>query len=245
MSKMAHWHFVAAESYRPRVVQMGEAPQRVFNVGAPGLDHLHRTQLRPREELEQVLGMSLGKPLLLVTYHPVTLGEVHPEVVMAELLAALREVGDAHVVFTYPNADTGGRVLRQAIESFVHNYPERMRCYASLGQLRYLSLMSYADVIVGNSSSGLTEAPALKRATVNVGDRQKGRLKASSVIDATEQRVDIAAAIHRALSSEFQAALPQTKSLYGCGDASAAIVRQLKAPLPEIQKPFFDIFHGH
>lgn len=245
ISKMAHWHFVAAEPYRQRVVQLGEDPQRVFNVGAPGLDHLKRTPLLSRDELEQSLGMRLGQPLLLVTYHPVTLGERTPEASMEELLAALRDIDDACVVFTYPNADTGGRALRQAIDRFVGDHPLRMRGYASLGQLRYLSLMRQADAIVGNSSSGLTEAPALKKATVNIGDRQKGRLKASSVIDVPEIREEICAAIRRALSPEFREQLPQTRSLYGFGDASAAMVRQLKATLPAIQKPFFDIAHGY
>jgi len=245
ISKMAHWHFVAAEPYRQRVVQLGEDPQRVFNVGAPGLDHLKRTPLLSRDELEQSLGMRLGQPLLLVTYHPVTLGERTPEASMEELLAALRDIDDACVVFTYPNADTGGRALRQAIDRFVGDHPLRMRGYASLGQLRYLSLMRQADAIVGNSSSGLTEAPALKKATVNIGDRQKGRLKASSVIDVPEIREEICAAIRRALSPEFREQLPQTRSLYGFGDASAAMVRQLKATLPTIQKPFFDIAHGY
>ena len=245
ISKMAHWHFVAAEPYRQRVVQLGEAPQRVFNVGGPGLDHLRRTQLLSRKELEQSLGMRLLEPLLLVTYHPVTLGKDAPETAMEELLAALREFNDACIVFTYPNADSGGRALRQMIERFVADYPQRMRGYVSLGQLRYLSLMRHANAIVGNSSSGLIEAPALKKATVNVGDRQKGRLKASSVIDAPERRAEIAGAIRLALSAEFRASLPQTRSHYGFGNASAAIVRQLKADLPEIQKPFFDISHGY
>ena len=245
ISKMAHWHFVAAEPYRQRVVQLGEDPQRVFNVGAPGLDHLKRTPLLSRDELEQSLGMRLGQPLLLVTYHPVTLGDRTPEASMEELLAALRDIDDACVVFTYPNADTGGRALRQAIDRFVGDHPLRMRGYASLGQLRYLSLIRQADAIVGNSSSGLTEAPALKKATVNIGDRQKGRLKASSVIDVPEIREEICAAIRRALSPEFREQLPQTRSLYGFGDTSAAMVRQLKATLPAIQKPFFDIAHGY
>lgn len=245
ITKMAHWHFVAAEPYRQRVVQLGEDPQRVFNVGAPGLDHLKRTPLLSRDELEKSMGMRLGQPLLLVTYHPVTLGERTPEASMEELLAALRDIDDACVVFTYPNADTGGRALRQAIDRFVGDHPLRMRGCASLGQLRYLSLMRQADAIVGNSSSGLTEAPALKKATVNIGDRQKGRLKASSVIDVPEIREEICAAVRRALSPEFREQLPQTRSLYGFGDASAATVRQLKATLPAIQKTFFDIAHGY
>jgi UDP-N-acetylglucosamine 2-epimerase (non-hydrolysing)/GDP/UDP-N,N'-diacetylbacillosamine 2-epimerase (hydrolysing) len=227
------------------VVQLGEDPQRVFNVGAPGLDHLQRTPLLSRDELEESLGMRLCQPLLLVTYHPVTLGKRTPEAAIEELLAALRELGDACVVFTYPNADTGGRALRHAIDRFVGDHLQCMRGYASLGQLRYLSLMRQADVIIGNSSSGLTEAPALKKATVNIGDRQNGRLKASSVIDVPEKREEICAAIRRALSPGFRKQLPQTRSLYGCGDASADMVRQLKATLPAIQKSFFDIAHGY
>lgn len=245
ITKMAHWHFVAAEPYRQRVVQLGEAPQRVFNVGAPGLDHLQRTQLLSRNELERSLDMQLQAPLLLVTYHPVTLGSQPPETAMEELLAALREFNDASIVFTYPNADTGGRALRQIIERFVADNPQRMRGYVSLGQQRYLSLLGLADVVIGNSSSGIIEAPALRTATVNIGDRQKGRLKASSIIDAAEQREQIVVAIRTALSSEFRARLTQTKSHYGVGNASASMVRQLKAALPEIQKPFFDIPHGY
>lgn len=245
ISKMAHWHFVAAEPYRQRVVQLGEAPRRVFNVGAPGLDHLQRTQLLSRKELEHSLAMQLQAPLLLVTYHPVTLGVQTPEAAMEELLAALREFSDASIVFTYPNADAGGRALRQIIERFVADYPQRMRGYVSLGQQRYLSLLRQADAVIGNSSSGIIEAPAFRTATVNIGDRQKGRLKASSIIDATEQRAEIVAAIRTALSSEFRAKLPQTQSHYGVGNASAAVVRQLKAELPEIQKPFFDIPHDY
>jgi UDP-hydrolysing UDP-N-acetyl-D-glucosamine 2-epimerase len=245
ISKMAHWHFTAAEPYRQRLVQLGEDPQRVFNVGAPGLDHLQRTSMLARDDLEQSLGMRLSKPLLLVTYHPVTLGELTPEAAMEELLASLQDFGNSCVVFTYPNADTGGRALRQAIDRFVGDHPQRMRAFASLGQLRYLSLMRQADAIIGNSSSGLIEAPALKKATVNIGDRQKGRLKASSVIDVSEERDEISIAIRRALSPEFREKLPHTRSLYGLGDASAAMLRQLKATLPTIQKPFFDIAHGY
>ncbi|QOD82921.1 UDP-N-acetylglucosamine 2-epimerase [Chromobacterium haemolyticum] len=245
ISKMAHLHFVAAEPYRQRVIQLGEAPQRVFNVGAPGLDHLKRSKLLTRPELEQKLDMSLLAPLILVTYHPVTLGERSPEAAMGELLTALREFEEATIVFTYPNADTGGRALRQAVEHFVAERPARTRGFVSLGQLCYLSLMQQADVIVGNSSSGLTEAPALRKATVNIGDRQKGRLKASSIIDVTEQHTQIAAAIRHSLSTGFQTQLLQTQSLYGCGDASSAILQQLKSALPDIQKPFFDIAHDY
>lgn len=245
ITKMAQWHFVAAEPYRRRVVQMGEAPERVFNVGAPGLDHLTRTPWMSRQDLERELGMPLGTPLFLATYHPETLAGTSPEAAMGELLAALGRFPQATVVFTYPNADTGGRILIRMIDEFAARNRPRAGAFVSLGQRRYLSLMREADVIVGNSSSGLTEAPALHRATVNVGGRQDGRLKASSVIDCRSDAASIAEAIGRALSAEFRAALPGTTSLYGAGNAAAAIVARLRGELPRVQKPFFDIDHAH
>jgi UDP-N-acetylglucosamine 2-epimerase (non-hydrolysing)/GDP/UDP-N,N'-diacetylbacillosamine 2-epimerase (hydrolysing) len=245
ITKMAQWHFVAAEAYRKRVVQMGEAPETVFNFGAPGLDHLPRLAWLSRAELEKALEMRLGSPLLLVTYHPVTLAGVSPEAAMGELTAALDQFADATIVFTYPNADTGGRVLIRCIDDFVARNPRRAKAFVCLGQQRYLSLMREADVIVGNSSSGLTEAPALRKPAVNVGSRQKGRLKATSVVDCAEERGDIVRAIRVALSPEFRKALPETVSLYGAGNASDAIVARLKADLPAVRKSFFDIAHAH
>lgn len=245
ITKMAQWHFVAAEPYRKRVVQMGEAPERVFNVGAPGLDHLSRLQWMARPELEQALAMPLGTPLLLATYHPETLAGTPPEAAMRELLAALGDFPEATIVFTYPNADTGGRALIRLIDEFAAAHRPRAGAFVSLGQRRYLSLMREADAIVGNSSSGITEAPALGKATVNVGGRQDGRLKASSVIDCAGDARSISAAIARALSPDFRATLAGTRSLYGAGNASAAIVARLKAELPRVSKPFFDIDHAH
>lgn len=245
ITKMAQWHFVAAEPYRKRVVQMGEAPERVFDVGAPGLDHLSRMNWMSRGELERELAMPLGTPLFLATYHPETLTGTSPEEAMRELLAALSQFPEATIVFTYPNADTGGRILIRMIDEYAAAHRPRAGAFVSLGQRRYLSLMREADVIVGNSSSGITEAPALRRATVNVGGRQDGRLKAGSVIDCAADAGSIAAAIRRALSAEFREGLARTVSLYGAGNASAAIVARLKSDLPRVQKPFFDIDHAH
>lgn len=244
ITKMAQWHFVAAEPYRKRVIQMGEAPERVFNVGAPGLDHLANLQWLDRSELEAALDIALGVPLFLVTYHPVTLSSVSPAAAMEELLAALDQFPDATVVFTYPNADTGARALIDCIDTWVGRHAKRARAIVSLGQQRYLSLMREADVVIGNSSSGLSEAPALKKATVNLGDRQKGRLKASSVIDAAETEVDISAAINKALAEEFRCTLADTISLYGYGNVSTKIKGLLKTARPSVQKSFFDIDHG-
>lgn len=245
ISKMAQWHFVAAEPYRKRVVQMGESPDRVFNYGAPGLDQFSTLDWLERQDLEAALGIQMGTPLFLVTYHPVTLASGNPEAPMAELLSALEAFPEATVIFTYPNADTGGRVLIECIDRFVAQHPKTSRAFVSLGQQRYLSLMREADVIVGNSSSGLTEAPALKKATVNIGDRQKGRLKAMSVIDAAEDCQDIIRAIQLAISDEFRRNLPNIVSLYGQGNVSQKIKTTLKTVLLEVRKPFFDIEHGN
>ncbi|WP_116520444.1 UDP-N-acetylglucosamine 2-epimerase [Achromobacter insuavis] len=245
ITKMAQWHFTAAEPYRRRVVQLGEAPDRVFNVGAPGLDILATAKWMGWDELATSLDMELGKPLFVVTYHPVTLESRSPRDAMMQLLGALEAFPQATIVFTYPNADTGGRVLIDCIDQFVARNRSRAKAFVSLGQLRYLSLMREANVVIGNSSSGLTEAPAMKRATVNIGNRQNGRLKASSVIDATDDQASIIAAIEQALSAEFVSRLPATHSLYGQGDAAAAIVSILRSATLSVQKAFFDIAHEY
>ena len=245
ITKMAQWHFVAAEPYRKRVVQLGESPDRVSNFGAPGLDHLQHLNWMDRIALEKALAILLDSPTLLITYHPATLGQREPVAAMNELLAALDEFPDATVIFTYPNADTGARALIERIDQWVATNKHRAKAFVSLGQHRYLSLMREADVIIGNSSSGLTEAPALKKATVNIGDRQNGRLKASSIIDALEEKNLIVAAINEALSEEFRAGLPSTKSLYGSGDVSHRIKDTLKTAALQTQKAFFDIEHAH
>ncbi len=244
ITKMAQWHFVAAEPYRKRVIQMGEAPERVFNVGAPGLDHLANLDWLDGPQLESALDLSLGTPLFLVTYHPVTLDKESPVLAMEQLLAALDEFPAATVVLTYPNADTGGRALIGCIDAWVARHADRAKAFVSLGQRRYLSLMRAVDAVIGNSSSGLVEAPALKKATVNLGDRQKGRLKAASVIDAAERRPDISAAIRMALSDEFRNILPTTVSLYGSGNVGFKIKDRLKSVDPAVRKNFFDLDHG-
>lgn len=241
ITKFAQWHFVAAEPYRQRVIQLGESPDRVFNFGSPGLDHLQYMNWLNRPALEQSLDLELRSPLFLVTYHPVTLDKQSPSIPMRELLMALDSFPNATVILTYPNADTGGRILIEEIERWVSQNQHRAKAFVSLGQQRYLSLMGEADVIIGNSSSGLTEAPALKKATVNVGDRQKGRLKAKSVIDTPERSQDIVKGIYQALSKEFQSMLPSVESLYGKGNVSQQIKEKLKFVPLQTQKTFFDI----
>lgn len=245
ITKMAQWHFVAAEPYRKRVIQLGESPERVFNLGAPGLDHLQHLDWMSSDALEKSLGIQLNSPIFLVTYHPATLGQQEPVAAMNELLAALDEFSQATIIFTYPNADTGGRALIDRLEQWIVVNKHRAKAFVSLGQQRYLSMMREADVILGNSSSALTEAPALKKAVVNIGDRQCGRLKASSVIDAVENKDAIVAAIKEALSEDFRAGLPVTESLHGSGDVSRRIKNVLKSVEIETRKTFFDIKHEH
>ncbi|MCC7484468.1 MAG: UDP-N-acetylglucosamine 2-epimerase (hydrolyzing) [Burkholderiales bacterium] len=243
ITKLAHWHFVAAEPYRKRVVQMGEPPQRVFNCGAPALDGIARLERLTRGELETALGMRLGRPLVLATCHPETLARGDPLAAGRALIVALERMPHASVVFTYPNADTGGRALIEAIERFVARRGDAARAFASLGQVRYLNLMREADLVAGNSSSALVEAPALGTATVNIGERQHGRLKASSVIDAPAEPDAIGRAIQSALSPAFRERLPRTVSLYGEPGASARIKDLLKTVDIAARKAFFDIEH--
>lgn len=228
ITKMASLHFTAAEPYRLRVIQMGEAPERVWNVGGFGLDGVLQLDRMSREELEQSLGITLGLRNLMVTFHPETASGAEPAVQMAELLAALNET-DAQLVFTMPNADNEGRQIFEMIEDFVATHPGRACVHKSLGQRRYLSALAVVDGIVGNSSSGLIEAPAFGKGTVNIGARQDGRLRAASVIDCPAEREHIAAAIARLYESDFQAGLAGIVNPYGDGGASARTVAAIEA----------------
>jgi UDP-hydrolysing UDP-N-acetyl-D-glucosamine 2-epimerase len=241
ITKMAQWHFVAAETYRQRVIQMGEAPDRVFNVGTPGLDGIQETDWIPRQELEQELAISLGCPLFLITYHPATLSSGSPLDALQELLLALDAFPSATCVFTYANADPGGRAIIEEIERYVASRANHAVAVTSLGRRRYLSLMRESDVVIGNSSSGLIEAPALRKPAVNIGDRQKGRLKASSVLDAAERRGEIASAIAKALTPEFLQHVALAESPYGGGQAGPRIAATLAEVTLSCEKAFFDI----
>lgn len=242
LTKMSQLHFTAAESYRERVIQLGEQPARVFNVGAPGLDHISRLPLLSREELAEQLEMNLSSTVFLITFHPATLEAESPSHQVTNLLEALDEFPDATLIFTMANADADGRIINALIEAYVARRDGRAKMFAALGQLRYLNAIRHCDVVIGNSSSGLTEAPALKKATVNIGDRQKGRLKAASIIDCETSKDSIVEAINEALSPAFRQSLNEVDSLYGMGDASSAIKTVLKSfPLNElVQKRFFD-----
>ena len=244
ITKMSHLHFVAAEEYRKRVIQLGEHPDRVFLVGGLGIDNIKKLSLLDRPALESSLGFGLGSKNLLVTFHPVTLENATSARQMAELLAALETLEGTHLIFTMPNADTDGRVLLDMVEEFVADHANA-RAYTSLGQLRYLSCIRHVDGVVGNSSSGLAEAPSFRKGTINIGDRQRGRLKAESVIDCSPDRQSIAAALRRLYSPAFQAALKTVRNPYGEGGASEKIVQALRGYSLEaiLKKSFYDLAH--
>jgi GDP/UDP-N,N'-diacetylbacillosamine 2-epimerase (hydrolysing) len=242
ITKMSHLHFVAAEAYRRRVIQLGEQPERVFLVGGLGIDNIHRLKLLERAELEEALGFRLGARNLLVTFHPATLEGESSATAMRELLAALDQLRNTNLIFTMPNSDTEGRVLTAMVREFVAAHPNA-RAYESLGELRYLSCMKHVDGVVGNSSSALIEAPCLRKGAVNVGDRQRGRLRAGSVIDCGADRDSIAAAIARLYSPEFQASLGAVSNPYGSGHAAQKVVQILREYSLKglLKKVFYDI----
>jgi UDP-hydrolysing UDP-N-acetyl-D-glucosamine 2-epimerase len=241
LTKMSHLHFVAAEPYRQRVIQLGEAPERVWTVGAPGLDSIRLIPCPSRAELSESLGFDLTEPYFLVTYHPVTLDPAGGGAV--PLLAALAEFPGHRILFTGVNADPDNAPIREAIAAFAAARPGRVHAAVSLGQTRYLGALAHADAVIGNSSSGILEAPSLHVPTVNIGDRQRGRLRAASVIDASEDAVAIAAALRRALSGEFRAGLAAMQSPFGDGHASERMLEIIAShPLEGLlMKRFWDI----
>lgn len=243
ITKMSHFHFVGAEEYRRRVIQLGEQPEQVFNFGDVGLDNINRLKLLSRQELEESIGFSLGTLNFLVTYHPESLSHIDPVVSVRELFKALDAFPEAKIILTKPNADTGSRVILQMIDEYAASRADRVYACTSLGQVRYLSAMKYCDMVIGNSSSGIVEAPAFHKPTINIGNRQSGRLKASSIIDCAPTAMSIVGAIKRAMTSEFHEMTNNAVSLYGTGNTSARMKEVLKhSDLQSvIIKQFFDL----
>jgi GDP/UDP-N,N'-diacetylbacillosamine 2-epimerase (hydrolysing) len=240
ITKMSHIHFVAAPEYRERVVQLGENPSNVYLVGGLGLDNIERLELLEKRALEDSLGLKFNSRSLLITFHPVTLENATAEHQMIELLSALSNLQDTTLIFTLPNADTGGRILIKLIEDFVKHHPNAYS-YESLGQLKYLSCIKFVDGVIGNSSSGLTEVPSFKKGTINIGDRQLGRLKSVSVIDCTPTRIEIGKALTFLYSIEFQNILENAVNPYGISGASEKILEVIKSiELPGLLKKKFN-----
>ncbi|HZG87398.1 UDP-N-acetylglucosamine 2-epimerase [Paenibacillus sp.] len=243
VTKMAHLHFTSAEPYRRRVIQLGEHPSRVYNVGAPGLDYIRDAELMTRTELERELGMALDGRLFLVTYHPVTLAGADQTHALEQLLQALDHFPEARIVFTKSNSDTHGRVINERLERYAADRSERAKVFTNLGQRRYLSVLKAADAVIGNSSSGIIEAPFLKTPTVNIGERQSGRLRAPSVLDAADDANEIVRCLRTALDDDFRSRIERAESIFGDGTASRKMKEILKSAELEgiVFKRFYDL----
>jgi GDP/UDP-N,N'-diacetylbacillosamine 2-epimerase (hydrolysing) len=240
ITKMSHLHFVAAKEYRERIIQLGEQPNRVFLVGGLGVDAINKFILMDKISLEHDLNLKFRKRNLLITFHPVTLENATAESQIEELLKALEVLSEeTTLIFTMPNADTDGRVIFKKIEIFVQQHLNAY-FFKTLGQLRYLSCLKYLDGVIGNSSSGLSEVPSFKKGTINIGDRQSGRLEAASVINCRPDRKEIKNAINKLYSKEFQAKLIAVENPYGTGNASEAILKVIRGmPLEGLLKKHF------
>ncbi|MDN3679452.1 UDP-N-acetylglucosamine 2-epimerase [Vibrio tapetis subsp. quintayensis] len=241
ITKLSYLHGTSTEEYRQRVIQLGEAPDRVRNVGAIGLDHLKRAEFMEVEALAESLNFPLSQPFFLVTYHPVTLGEELPEASFQALLDALDEFPDHQVILTYPNADDGGRSIIPILERYARERPLRILAIPSLGQVRYLSAVKHATAVIGNSSSGIIEVPAFDVPTVNIGVRQKGRLAAKSVLHCAPNQQAISAAIGAAVSRNYKQTDEVVYNPYGQGDVSKQVIDMLKSLQFEPSKAFYDL----
>jgi GDP/UDP-N,N'-diacetylbacillosamine 2-epimerase (hydrolysing) len=243
ITKMSHLHFTATDEYKNRVIQLGEEPNRVFNVGGMGIENIKRLKLLSKDEFEESINFKLNKKNILVTFHPVTLENSTAKEQFQELLDAIDELKETNIIFTKANSDTDGRIINQMIDEYVTKNSHKSVGFASLGQLRYLSALQYIDAVVGNSSSGLLEAPSFKIATVNIGDRQKGRIKALSVIDCEPKKEEILKAFKEIYSKEFQEKLKNVENPYGESCPSKQIIEVLKnVNLANIlKKSFYDL----
>lgn len=243
ITKMSYLHLTSTEEYRKRVIQLGENPERVISVGSIGVENIRNKKLMSREALEQSIKFLLDKPYAVVTYHPVTLEEKSSEEQFQQLLMAIEEKKDMKYIFTKANADADGRIINHMIDEYVSAH-DNTTAFESLGAERYLSALKYAAMVIGNSSSGLLEAPSFGIPTINIGDRQKGRLKVESVIDCAPESVSILNAVNRAMSKEFASVAKATINPYGDGNTSGRIVMAIKNMMKQdidLKKKFFDV----
>ena len=243
ITKMSHLHFTEAEEYRKRVIQLGEHPERVFHVGALGVENIKRVPLMSKEDVECDLQFEVGDNTLLITYHPVTLSDLNPLDDIQALFYALDEHPELRVIFTMPNSDNGGQVIAEAIEQYALQHADRVRAYKSLGMRRYLSVMKYCAAVVGNSSSGIVEAPSFHIPTLNIGSRQDGRLAAKSVYNCETSKEAISAGLTQVLSPEFRAQATKATNPYEKEGTAQEIFDVISTyPLEEIiKKQFYDL----
>ena len=242
ITKFSHLHFTSTEAYRKRVIQLGEQPDRVFNVGAIGLDAIKKLKLLNKEEFENSTGFKLKKRNVLITYHPVTLEKEAPIQTFENILQALDELSETGLIFTHANSDKNGRVINKMITEYVEIHRDKALAFKSLGQLRYLSALQFVDFVIGNSSSGMTEVPAFCIPTINIGDRQKGRICSESVINSTNTLEDIKKSITFALYKQFRDKIKQQEMLYGNGTAAEKILKIIKEhSIIPLKKSFYNI----
>ena len=228
ITKMSHLHFTSTDYYKKRVIQLGEHPSRVFNFGAPGLDNIKMFQLKKSNEIYKTLNLEENDKFFLITFHPVTLEYDKTKEHIEALIESLKNFTEYKLIFTLPNSDTAGRVIVQKIKEFLAENPSRGKYFNSMGQINYLSALREASLVIGNSSSGIIEAPSLKTPTVNVGIRQKGRIKSDSVIDCKTEKDEISNAIKRGISINFTKSLISMDNPYGSGQSSRRIVDKIK-----------------
>lgn len=244
ITKMSALHFTSTEVYRKRVIQLGETPERVFCVGAVGVENALKTALLDKSELENAIAFRLDSPYAVITFHPVTLEGDSAEGQFSEVLQALDEHKEMKYIFTKANADADGRIINKMIDSFVGEH-ENATAFASLGTLRYLSALKYAAMVIGNSSSGIVEVPSFGVPTINIGDRQKGRIQAKSVINCAAQKNQILHAIDTASSDGFRKSAAEAENPYGDGNTTGKIISVIKDKLLngnlDLKKKFFDI----
>lgn len=244
ITKMSYLHFASTEIYRNRIIQLGENPKRVFNVGALGVESIKEIQVLDKEELEESIDFQITPNTAVVTYHPVTLEAQSSEEQFSNLLRALKEKTELRYIFTKANSDPGGKIINQMIDDFVAENKDRSAVYASLGQVRYLSVLRYCNMVIGNSSSGIVEAPSFNIPTIDIGNRQKGRIAADSIIHCETDSRSISGAISKALDDGFRRSLAYVKNPYEGKNTSLKIVNTIKSFLNhgiDIIKEFYDI----
>jgi GDP/UDP-N,N'-diacetylbacillosamine 2-epimerase (hydrolysing) len=243
ITKMSHLHFASTEIYRRRIIQMGENPDCVFNVGAIGLDNIRNLKLLSKSAVQKKLNFNFKKYNYLITYHPETIKKSSTKKDFQQLISALNNQHDSFFIFTKSNADNGGREINNFIDNYVSSHPQNSIAFTSMGNLLYLSAMQYADAVVGNSSSGIIEAPSFKIATINIGDRQKGRIQSSNIINCIAQKNDIEKAFETSKQASFKKNLEKIENPYGSGNTTSSIIKVLKDIdwKKLIPKKFYDI----
>ncbi len=245
LTKMSYLHFTSTDEYKNRVIQLGEQPERVFQVGALGVENILHTKLLSKKELEESISFSLEREFVLLTFHPVTLEKNTAESQFAQVLLALAEIPQYQVIFTKANSDTDGRIINKMIDMAVKENPDCYVAFTSMGALRYLSAMKYCSFVLGNSSSGILEAPTLKKPTINIGDRQKGRFRPLSIIDCLPEKESILQAISKSQKADFGDLIQAMESPFGDGNTSGKIVAVMEEFLLQrecdVKKVFYDL----